>query len=118
VEENFRGLDAQTCERVATSMQAKGALLEEIFGETDHIRRSDQGKSFDAFWEFLMSPVRQDELQAWLRRVHELQAVRDLSHDEFVRGIPFLLLEAGEKCTARSPSWSSSCVVSWTIRLT
>jgi len=97
VEENFRGLDAQTRERVATSMQAKGALLEEIFGETDHIRRSDQGKSFDAFWEFLMSPARQDELQVWLRSVHELPAVRELSHEEFVRGIPFLLLEAGEK---------------------
>ena len=97
VEENFRGLDAQTRERVATSMQAKGALLEEIFGETDHIRRSDQGKSFDAFWEFLMSPARQDELQAWLRSVHELPAVRELAQEEFVRGIPFLLLDAGEK---------------------
>jgi hypothetical protein len=97
VEENFRGLDAQTRERVATSAQPKGALLEEIFGETDHIRRSDQGKSFDAFWEFLMSPARQDELQAWLRRVHELPAVRELSHEEFVRNIPFLLLDAGEK---------------------
>ncbi len=100
VEENFRELDAQTRERVATSTQAKGALLEEIFGETDHIRRSDQGKSFDAFWEFLMSPARQDELQAWLRRVHELPAVRELSHEEFVRGIPFLLLDAGEKVHA------------------
>jgi hypothetical protein len=72
-------------------------LLEEIFGETDHIRRSDQGKSFDAFWEFLMSPARQDDLQAWLRKVHELPAVRELSLEEFVRGIPFLLLDAGEK---------------------
>lgn len=97
VEENFRQLDRQTREKVATSTQAKGVLLEEIFGETDHIRRSDQGKSFDAFWEFLMSPARQDELQAWLRRVHELPAVREVSQGEFVRGIPFLLLEAGEK---------------------
>jgi hypothetical protein len=56
VEENFRVLDSLTRERIATSTQPKGALLEEIFGETDHIHRSDQGKSFDAFWEFLMSP--------------------------------------------------------------
>ena len=97
VEENFRGLDVQTRERVATSALPKGSLLEEIFGETDHIRRSDQGKSFDAFWEFLMSPARQDELQAWLRRVHELSAVRELPQEEFVRNIPFLLLDAGEK---------------------
>ena len=97
VEENFRALDAKTRERVATSAQTKGALLEEIFGETDHIRRSDQGKSFDAFWEFLMSPARQDELEASLRRVHELPAVREVSQEDFVSGIPFLLLEAGEK---------------------
>jgi hypothetical protein len=97
VEENFRNLDIQTRERIATSTQPKRALLEEIFGETDHIHRSDQGKSFDAFWEFLMSPARQDELRAWLRAVHALEAVRDVAHEDFVRNIPSLLLDAGEK---------------------
>jgi hypothetical protein len=97
VEENFRILDAQTRERIATSTQPKGALLEEIFGETDHIHRSDQGKSFNAFWEFLMSPARQDELRAWLRAVHALDAVRELPREDFVRNIPPMLLDAGEK---------------------
>lgn len=97
VEENFRQLDTQTRERVATSMSPKGALLEEIFGETDHIRRSDQGKSFDGFWEFLMSPSRQEQLQAWLGKVHELPAVQEIGSDAFLRRIPFLLLDAGEK---------------------
>jgi hypothetical protein len=100
VEENFRGLDAETRERIATSAQPKGVLLDQIFGETDHIRKSDQGKSFDAFWEFLMSPMRQDELQSWLRAMHELPAVRELSTEDFVRNIPFLLLDAGEKVHA------------------
>ncbi len=49
VEENFRNLDLHTRERIAVSARPKGALLQEIFGETDHIRCSDQGKSFDAF---------------------------------------------------------------------
>jgi hypothetical protein len=97
VEENFRALDAQTRERITMSTGSKGALLEEIFGETDHIRRSDQGKSFDAFWEFLMSPARQDDVRAWLRGVYDLAVVRELSADEFVRQTPYLLLEAGEK---------------------
>lgn len=97
VEENFRGLDAQTRERIALSTQAKGALLDDIFGATDHIRQSDQGKSFDAFWEFLMSPQKQDELQAWLRAVHALPPVGELAPDEFMRNIPYLLLDAGEK---------------------
>lgn len=97
VEENFRVLDAQMRERIAVSTQPKGALLDEIFGETDHIQRSDQGKSFGAFWEFLMSPVRQDELREWLRAVHALDAIRDLTTEEFVRSIPSMLLDAGEK---------------------
>ena len=97
VEENFRRLDAQTRERIALSTQSKGALLDDIFGATDHIRQSDQGKSFDAFWEFLMSPLRQDEMQTWLRAVHELPPVTALAADEFVRRVPHLLLDAGEK---------------------
>jgi hypothetical protein len=97
IEENFRTLDAETRERMVVNAGRKGELLDEIFGETDHIRRSDQGKSFDAFWEFLMSPARQEALQSWLRALHELVAVQDLGQEDFVRGIPFLLLEAGEK---------------------
>lgn len=97
VEENFRLLDTQTRERIAVSTQPKATLLEEIFGETDHIHRSDQGKSFDAFWEFLMSPSRQDELREWLRTVHSLDVIRELPREDFVRSIPSMLLDAGEK---------------------
>lgn len=100
VEENFRALDAQTREHIAISTQPKRALLEEIFGETDHIHRSDQGKSFGAFWEFLMSPVRQDELREWLRSVHALEPIRELPREDFVRNIPPMLLDAGEKVHA------------------
>jgi hypothetical protein len=41
---------------------SKGALLEEIMGERDAIADSDQGRSFRAFWDFLMSSRRQEEL--------------------------------------------------------
>ncbi|MDY0067345.1 MAG: DUF3375 domain-containing protein [Steroidobacteraceae bacterium] len=97
VEENFRTLDLQTRERITTSTQPKGELLDAIFGETDHIHRSDQGKSFEAFWEFLMSPQRQDELREWLRAVHALQPIQELPREDIVRSIPSLLLDAGEK---------------------
>jgi Protein of unknown function (DUF3375) len=102
VEENFRRLDEQTRERIATSTQKKGALLDELFGETDHIRQSDQGKSFDAFWAFLMSGARQEELHAWLDNIHALPTVQALVGDdrergEGVRRFPFALLDAGEQ---------------------
>ncbi len=102
VEENFRRLDEHTRERIATSTQKKGALLDELFGETDHIRQSDQGKSFDGFWAFLMSSARQEELHGWLDSIHALPTVRELVGDdrergEAVRRFPFALLEAGEQ---------------------
>ena len=48
-------------ERIATWEGGKGVLLEEIFGNRDAIVDSDQGKTFPAFWDFLMSPARQEE---------------------------------------------------------
>lgn len=97
IEENFRILDEQTRASIATSTQPKGALLEDIFGETDHIHGTDQGKSFSSFWEFLMSPARQDELRDWLRTVHAIDAIHGLRGEDFVRNIPPMLLDAGEK---------------------
>ena len=64
VEHNFRGLDRRVRERIALWDGSKGALLEEIMGERDVIADSDQGRSFRAFWDFLMSSQRQEELSA------------------------------------------------------
>ena len=97
VEYNFRALDRATRERIATSEKAKGALLDEIFAEHDVIWDSDQGKSFRAFWEFLMSPARQAELERLLEAVYGLEPVRGLEPGPFLARIKFSLLEAGEK---------------------
>lgn len=97
IEYNFRTLDRETRERIATSDRAKGILLDEIFAEQDMIRDSDQGRSFQAFWELLMSPARQLELQELLQRVYELDEINTLEPDQFLARIKFYLLEAGEK---------------------
>ncbi len=62
VEYNFRQLDRRVRERIALWEGSKGALLEEIMGERDLIADSDQGRSFRAFWDFLLSSRRQEEL--------------------------------------------------------
>lgn len=97
VEYNFRALDRQTRERIATSDQTKGRLLDEIFREQDVIWDSDQGKSFRAFWEFLMSAPRQAELAELLATVYALEEIRLLTPDPFLADIKFSLLDAGEK---------------------
>jgi hypothetical protein len=96
VEHNFRGLDRRVRERIALWEGAKGALLEEIMGERDAIADSDQGRSFRAFWDFLMSSRRQEELTALLERVLTLPAVAELRPDARTRRVHYDWLEAGE----------------------
>ena len=96
VEHNFRGLDRRVRERIALWQGAKGILLEEIMGERDAIADSDQGRSFRAFWDFLMSSSRQEELTTLLERVLSLPAIAALKPDVRTRRVHYDWLEAGE----------------------
>jgi hypothetical protein len=96
VEHNFRGLDRRVRERIAQWEGGKGALLEEIMGERDAISDSDQGRSFRAFWDFLMSGSRQEELTQLLEQVLALPPVAELKPDARIRRIHYDWLEAGE----------------------
>jgi hypothetical protein len=96
VEHNFRGLDRHVRERIALWEGAKGALLEDIMGERDAIADSDQGRSFRAFWDFLMSSSRQEELTTMLQRVLALPPIVELKPDVRTRRIHYDWLEAGE----------------------
>lgn len=96
VEQNFRGLDRKVREKIALWEGSKGALLEEIMGERDAIGDSDQGRSFRAFWDFLMSSRRQEELSERLDRVLTLPPVVALKPEPRTRRVHHDWLEAGE----------------------
>jgi flagellar motility protein MotE (MotC chaperone) len=96
VEHNFRQLDRRVRERIALWEGSKGALLEEVMGERDVIVDSDQGKSFRAFWDFLLSSRRQEELTELLERVLQLPAVAALQPDARTRRVHYDWMEAGE----------------------
>ena len=103
VEHNFRVLDRTVRERIvlwdgnhAANAQGRGALLHSIMGERDAITDSDQGKSFRAFWDFLMSQSRQDELTILLERVLALPPVAELSPDKRLKRVHYDWLQAGE----------------------
>ena len=96
VEQNFRLLDRKVRERIALWEGAKGALLDEIMGERDAIGDSDQGRSFRAFWDFLMSSRRQEELSERLEQVLALPAVAALKPEPRTRRVHHDWLEAGE----------------------
>lgn len=96
VEYNFRQLDRKVREKIALWEGSKGALLDEIMGERDAIGDSDQGRSFRAFWDFLMSSRRQEELSDHLERVLSLPPVIALSPEPRTRRVHYDWLEAGE----------------------
>ncbi|HWV57677.1 MAG TPA: DUF3375 domain-containing protein, partial [Longimicrobiales bacterium] len=96
VEQNFRSLDRSVREKIARWEGGKGELIEEIMGRRDAIVDSDEGKSFQAFWDFLMSGRRQEELTRLLDRVLALPAIAALGPDPRLRRIHYDWLEAGE----------------------
>ncbi|MGB7649769.1 MAG: DUF3375 domain-containing protein [Gallionella sp.] len=97
VEANFRQLNQKTRERIALADKPKAELLAEIFGEQDAISASDQGRSFEAFWTFLMSLERREELQALLAQALDLPEVAGMTQDRWLADYRFHLSEAGEK---------------------
>ena len=96
VEQNFRKLDRSSRERIAASDGARGELLADIMSERDLIVDSDQGKSFRAFWDFLMSSRRQDELTEMLDRILQLAAVQSLNPDQRMRRVHYDWLTAAD----------------------
>ncbi|MGO8882559.1 MAG: DUF3375 domain-containing protein [Streptosporangiaceae bacterium] len=98
VEENFRHLDLRLRERIAAWTGSKGELLDEMLGNREAIADSDQGRSFQAFYDFLLSAARQEELAGLLEQAHQLEAIGDA--DPRLRRIHHDWLDAGERTQA------------------
>ena len=87
VEENFRVLDRSAREKIAAWAGGKGDLLTDLIGSRTNISTSDQGRSFQAFYDFLLSEVRQNELSSLLATVQAMpridseQRLRTVHHD-------------------------------------
>jgi Protein of unknown function (DUF3375) len=96
VEHNFRGLDRRVRERIALFEGNKGDLVNEILGERDEISDSEEGRSFRAFFEFLMSAQRQEVMSERLDAVFQLNPVQELEPDRRIRRVHYDWLEAGE----------------------
>ena len=107
VEYNFRELDQSVRERIALWDEGKGALLDEILGRRDAISDSDQGRSFRAFMDFLLSRSLQQELEALLEKILDMPPVRELAPDRRLSRIHSFWLEASSHVQEIAASLSS-----------
>ncbi len=97
VEVKFRSLDLQMRETIAAWDGSKGELLDQLLGDRNAISESDQGRSFQAFYDFLLSAERQDELATLLEEVHRLSSI---TADERVRHVDRDWLTAADRTQA------------------
>lgn len=81
VEDNFRALTRRVQDEVISWTRGKGELLEKIFEESDLIRNSEQGKSFNAFWRYLMAPGQRESFRETLAQVSEAEPLQGLLRD-------------------------------------
>lgn len=96
LEQRFHHLDRDVRQKMAGWEGGRGELLDGVLGDRDAISSSDEGVSFRAFWDFLMSPDRLEELSSKLRRVFELAPIRELQPDGRLRRIHYDWLAGGE----------------------
>ena len=99
VEENFRRLDRQLRERIAGWEGPKGELLEEAVGSRATVAESDQGRSFQAFYDFLLSHQRQAELTDLLQGLANVEHLAPY-YDERLARVHFDWVDACERTQA------------------
>jgi Protein of unknown function (DUF3375) len=101
VEENFRRLDRNLREQIAGWTGSKGALLDDAVGSRNSISESDQGRSFQAFYDFLLSHQRQTELNDLLDRLHEIEEIEEIGElDERLAHVHYDWIDACERTQA------------------
>lgn len=105
VEQNFRDLDRDFRKKIITTSQTKGKVLDELFQQHDYLWETDQGKSFLAFWEFLLSQSKQEEFEKLIEDVLSIPVIQQTNKENFsIDNIRNNLIEAGDKANRTTGS--------------
>ena len=75
----------------------KGAVLGYVLNADEELMNSEQGKSFKAFWQFLLSPAKQDEFERIVDTLYKREDIRSIDEGQFLKKLKKLLLDSGRK---------------------
>jgi hypothetical protein len=97
VEQNFRGLTRTVQEAQLQQDARRGAVVSRVLDADQELKESDQGRSFYAFWNFLMSTQKREELKSLIQNVYTLPELRILTQEYgLLRRIERSLIDAGQ----------------------
>ena len=82
VEENFRDIARNVQAQQLGAHTVRGSVIASVLDADAKLKASDQGRSFYAFWHFLISPEKQEELRRLVERVYTLAELSELSRDQ------------------------------------
>lgn len=99
VEQNFEQIRKGIQRKYTEKDIAKGSLLVFALDALDEIEGKDQGKSFKAFWEFLMDERKQQDFTELTDRLYQLLKERkiDYGNDRFLKNLKRYLHASGKK---------------------
>lgn len=99
VEQNFEQIRKDIQRKYTERDISKGTLLLFALDALDDIDQKPQGKSFKAFWEFLMNEKRQQEFTALTERLYQILNENDIDYnnDKFLKNLKRYLHISGRK---------------------
>lgn len=100
VDNNFKDIIKQIYQQQSENSKKK-EILHYFFDAYSELKNSSQGKSFYAFWEFLLSASLQKEWEGLTQNLYESLGNKQIDvHDLFLRDVKHHLVDAGQRVYA------------------
>lgn len=98
VEDNFKEITKGIYQKHADGSLSKSDILEFTFDALDALKESQQGKSFYAFWSFILNPDLQNKWESLTKELYKTLEEKSIPvSDPFLKGMKKHLHGAGQK---------------------
>jgi hypothetical protein len=98
VDDNFKAIIKEIYQKQNDISLNKGSILQYTFDALDQLKESSQGKSFYAFWEFLLSSELQQEWENLTQALYQTLEEKNIeTSDVFLKDMKRHLFDSGQK---------------------
>jgi hypothetical protein len=98
VEDNFKEITKGIYQKHADGSLSKSDILEFTFDALDSLKESQQGKSFYAFWSFILNPDLQSKWENLTKELYRTLEEKSIPvNDPFLKGMKKHLHSSGQK---------------------